>query len=249
MTKKFSEDRILFVPDAHLPYVDREIFRRLMRVAKYLEPTRIVVLGDWLDCYSVSSHAKSPARFRRLVDELQDSTWALDALDKIPCKRKDFLLGNHEFRLQRLIDSGAPALHGIEALTIEALMDLQSRGWVVHKYMVELEIGSLRVCHDYGASGRNSLGRAITTMDSSIVQGHTHLLQTEHRTSKGGAIVSGNSFGWLGSLSEIDYCHRGIALHTWRHGCGVGWTRPDGTVRREGVPLDSSRIVVNGKVI
>jgi hypothetical protein len=243
----FREERIFFVPDSHFPYVDRKAWGLAMRFARWFQPHRIVVGGDYLDCYTVSSHSKSPTRYSRLVDEIADSMWGLDELDTLGAERKDFLLGNHCFRLQRLIDNHCPALQGLKGTTIEEIMSLQSRGWVSHKYMVELLIGKLRVCHDYGQAGKYSLGRAVVTMDSDIVQNHTHLAQTEHRVSKAGENISGNSFGWLGDFEAIDYCHRGVAMHTWAHACGGGITRPDGSVRREVVRLGNGRPTFDGQ--
>ena len=243
----FREERIGFFPDAHLPYVDREKFALALRVFRFFQPRRIVVLGDWLDGFAVSFHSKSPARYRRLVDEIHDSSWALDEVDALGAESKHFIEGNHEARLARMIEGQAPALHGLKGTTIEEILDLQSRGWTHSKYMVEHHIGRLRCCHDYGQAGKYSLGRAMVTMDSDLVQGHTHLAQTVHGVSRAGGIISADSFGWLGSFDEITYTHRGIAMQQWAHGCGVGWTQPDGRVRREVVRLASGKPTIEGQ--
>ena len=243
----FREKRIFFIPDCHFPYVDREKFALAMRVARFFQPHRIVILGDWLDAFAVSFHSKSPARYHRLVDEVQDSSWGQDEVDAIGAEEVDFLEGNHSARLARMIEQQAPALHGLKGTTIEEILNLKERGWRHHKYMTELHIGKLRCCHDYGQAGKYSLGRAMATLDADVTQGHTHLAQIVHGVSRAGEDICGTSFGWLGSFDEITYTHRGIAMQQWAHGCGVGWTQPDGRVRREVVRLGNGKPTIEGQ--
>jgi metallophosphoesterase superfamily enzyme len=47
----------LIIPDCHIPNHDTRAFGLMLKVAAYLKPKHIVVLGDFADAESLSSHA------------------------------------------------------------------------------------------------------------------------------------------------------------------------------------------------
>lgn len=244
----FREERILVIPDAHWPYVDEAAWTLMMRVARFLSPHRIVVLGDFADCLAVSFHPKSAARRANLADEVAATGRGWDDLDSLGAEHKHLLQGNHEFRLVRFINERAPELHGLVGLTIEEMFRLSERGRTCSKYLKEHCVGDWRMSHDYGDAGPYALKRAIDVTDSNTIIGHTHRM-AEHVgvARKDGRTIRGMSFGWLGSFDDIDYVHRAKARRDWAHGCGVGFTRPDGTVRFEAVRFAGGDTRVDGQ--
>lgn len=56
--------RILIIPDTHVPYHDERAWQLLLQVARAFGFDYVIILGDFIDCYSVSSHSKSPSRVR-----------------------------------------------------------------------------------------------------------------------------------------------------------------------------------------
>lgn len=244
----FTPERILFVPDAHHPYVDPRAWALTLRVGRFFVPDRIVVLGDLFDFYAVSSHDKSPTRASQLVIELRESEKALDELDALGAKRRHYCMGNHEHRLERYISRIAPALHGLRGMTAPEILGLRARGWTHSAYGDEHKIGTLTVCHDFGCAGEAALRRALDAVDGDVVMGHTHLAAHASAVSRRtGESIDAWSFGWGGDFGAIDYFHRTVARRRWAHACGVGWTRADGSVRCEVVRFLGGKAKVDGQ--
>jgi predicted MPP superfamily phosphohydrolase len=118
--------RALIIPDTHLPYHDKRAYKLMIKVAKELDPHEIVILGDYADFYSVSSHGKDPTILGLLIDEVESVNKHLDELDDLfPRAKKVYICGNHEHRLERYLCDKAPALFGITS--IEHLFKLNLR--------------------------------------------------------------------------------------------------------------------------
>lgn len=246
----FRERRGLIVPDAHWPYVDLNAWALALRVGRFVGAEWIIVLGDAFDFYQVSSHDKSPDRAGRLVDDLKSAMRGLDDLDALRAEECHFIAGNHENRLNKYIERAAPALHGLPGLSVPEILSLSSRGWSFTPYGGELQFGSLRLTHDYDKCGKQSLPHAADVTDTDTVIGHTHRIGEHVSTSrKTGETIRALSFGWLGDFDAIDYRKRAVARREWGHGCGVGWTRPDGSVRLEAVRFLNGRARVDGMVV
>src|ERR1019366_5825021 len=62
--------RVLIIPDAHFPFQSTDAWRLMMSAARWYCPDVLVVLGDFIDCYSVSSYPKSPGRLLSLKNEV-----------------------------------------------------------------------------------------------------------------------------------------------------------------------------------
>ena len=71
MNKRNKVQKIFFVPDTHVPYHDDKAFKLTLKAIRKFAPDILVVLGDFADFYSVSSHDKSPDRRILLNDELK----------------------------------------------------------------------------------------------------------------------------------------------------------------------------------
>lgn len=123
--------KVLIVPDTHVPYEDKQAWQLMLRAARTLNngegPDAIVLLGDFFDCYELSTHEKDLTRRADLADELRQVGERLFELDVIcrPAGRavdwlssdtkisagyfnndKNFrqlyyIMGNHEARINR----------------------------------------------------------------------------------------------------------------------------------------------------
>ena len=69
-TKSKELEKILFIPDCHIPYHDVYAFDLMIRVAKTFKPDHIIIGGDFADFYAVSAHDKNPERAKQLEDEV-----------------------------------------------------------------------------------------------------------------------------------------------------------------------------------
>ena len=188
--------RILFIPDAHHPFVDREAWGVMLRAAKRFRPDVVVILGDFWDCYAVSAHDKDPARLSSLASEADTVREALDEVLAIGARRICYVEGNHEWRLPRYIAKQAQALHGL--LTVPELLGLSERGIEWTPYMRSLRIGHLTITHDVGEAGIYAIKRARDAAEGNIVIGHVHAMGIHYSGSARGVSRVGAAFGWLG---------------------------------------------------
>jgi predicted phosphodiesterase len=63
---KIKLEKILFIPDCHVPYQDKPAFKLMLKAGKAFKPQHTVILGDFADFYGVSSHSKDPNRALKL---------------------------------------------------------------------------------------------------------------------------------------------------------------------------------------
>lgn len=191
-----------------------------MDVAQDLKPWGIIVIGDFVDCWSISSYGKDPTREAQLDQELEKAREMRAQLDALKAKKKVFCEGNHEERLKRYLRDKAPELFSM--ITIPKLLDL--KGWEFVPYRGHTRIGKVHYTHDAGAaqSSRYATFRALDTYQHSVVVGHQHRLQYAVEGNATGECKLAAQFGWLGDVNRVDYMHEAQAKKNWALGFGVG---------------------------
>jgi len=239
------DERILFVPDCHHPYVDRRAWGVMLQCARRFRPDRIVVLGDFLDCYAVSDHDKDPRRASQLDHEIQVGNEALDELDALGATHKHYVDGNHEARMARYLVRHAPAL--LDSIRLSDLLRLSERGWTHTPYLEYLRIGDLSVTHACENAGMNAHRQAAGLFMGSVVIGHTHRLAVDQFGSHGRSYTA-SMFGWLGETPKATYLSAARKARYWSHGFGVGWRVGD-TVHTAPVPIVDYTAVIGGEVV
>lgn len=240
--------RILFVPDTHAPYEDATAWAVMLAAAKVIQPEIIVILGDFADFYSVSSHSKNPTRASDLKYEVERVKERLAELDALGARRKIYVAGNHEDRLSRYLCDQAPALFG--SVTIPEVLGLAERGWEYHPYKEHVKLGKLKIVHDVGTAGRNANRQAMDVFQGSTIIGHTHRLEYSVIGAADGPPSVGAMFGWLGRFEDIDYMNQAKARRDWVHGFGYGvLENPSGIVHVTPVPIVNGSCCVLGQVI
>lgn len=238
--------RILFIPDSHHPYADKRAWNLMLKAAKAFKPDVINIQGDFADFYAVSSHSKNPNRARNLEFEVNATNKALDQVDALKAKKKIYVAGNHEDRLERYLQDKAPELFNV--VRIPDLLKLKERGWQYVSYKSDTRIGKLYTTHDTGCAGRNAVFRNGDAYQHNVVTGHTHrLAYVVEGNAKGEAHVSA-SFGWLGDIKTVDYMQRISAARNWALGFGVGFMEPNGIVHVTPVPIVNYSCVVLGNL-
>lgn len=239
--------RVLIVPDTHIPYHNRAAWNLLLDVAKRWKPHACVMLGDWVDFYSVSSHQKDPGK-RNFKKEIAVANQELDRLDKaLPADcDKIYIAGNHENRLERYLLDKAPDLFGI--VSVSGLLNLEARGWEWVPYRKDFKIGKLFATHDVGSAGKYATARAADAYQTHIVTGHTHRISYIVQGNIRGAPFVSASLGWLGDWRSASYMYRVKATKDWALGFGICYLEADGTPHVRPVPILGGRVVIGGKI-
>lgn len=238
-------ESILIFSDVHRPFHSKPAWNLMMQVARAIKPKHIVSNGDFLDCYSVSSHSKDPSRVNNLQAEIEDAKRALDELDSLGATNKIFVAGNHCDRLRRFLEDKAPQLFGL--CDIPGLLDLTKRGWSYTPYKRHTKIGKLYITHDVGSAGRYSSHKALDSYQHSVTTGHAHRMCYVVEGNSIGEQKLSAQFGWLGDVNKVDYMNQASARKNWALGFGVGSLDTEtGIVYLTPVPIVRNTCCVHG---
>lgn len=240
---------VLIIPDTHVPFHDRQAFNLMYKVAEQLKPGIIILLGDLMDCYSLSNHLKNPERYVHLSKELEVVYAILDKLDSLGAIEKVYICGNHEDRMRRYLLRNAPDV--FECFDLAELLALKEKGWKWIPYRQMYQLGNTYFTHD--VQGRHGVGALRSSQQAcglSCVIGHTHRFEIRQTRSLSGDSITAASFGWLGSSNACkDYMHQASA-RDWHLGFGLGYLTKRGNLHLQGIPIirdgKNCNCVVNG---
>jgi len=240
--------RVFFFPDTHVPFHSPAAFQIAVNACRRFDPDVLVVLGDFADFYCVSSHDKSPLRNNRLSSEVKAVRSALKRLEALKVKRKVFVMGNHEYRLERYLTTKAPEL--FDMVETHKLFELEEHGWEWVPYRQHIMLGNLAVSHDFGSAGQAAHRKAAVKFGSSVAMGHTHRMAYVTRADLQGNLITAAMFGWLGDFSSIDYASKASVGTDWVHGFGVGYIHKDQTPILTPVPIVNEKYcILEGEVV
>jgi predicted phosphodiesterase len=218
--------RVLVLPDVHVPYHNVPALTAAIDYGVKQKADTILINGDFLDCYSISSFEKDP-RKRGFSDELKMGRSILNTLRTVfPKAHFIYQLGNHEDRYERFMKSKAPELLGIDEFEINNLLWADKYKMDVVRDKRYIEAGKLTIMHGHEISGAssNSPARGLynKTKTPSLC-GHHH--QTGEHTERNvrGKVVT----CWtMGCLSELTPAYRPI--NKYNHGFAFLTFKKDG---------------------
>lgn len=182
--------RIVVIPDTQVkPGVDTAHIKWAADAIVHYKPDYVVVIGDWWDMPSLSTHDKPGSietvganvqadidagnvAFELLVGPMQkEIKRRIDNHKKTWRPKCHFLFGNHEHRLTRAVYT-EPKWDGL--LTLDSM---RTPGFERHEFLKIVHIEGIRFCHYFPnpLSGR-PIGGTITNrlahIGGSFVQGH-----------------------------------------------------------------------------
>lgn len=240
--------------DLHVPYQtkDMDLVFQILRDIPSL--THIYLNGDIGEFESVSSHLKSPSGISSLKKEAKYVNFFLDKLQSFFPRVKIVLIqGNHEFRLDRYLWRNAPALDGLEGLTIKGLLKLRERGIDHVKYgprqLERCGKANLWLRHEPVSGGQNPAANTAKKFSCDIAFGHTHVYQQYATKYKGPTeyVVTATSLGFLGNIESEIFNYRG-SKDMWVNGFGlVQCDEESGRYRLDFVELRDGLAIYGGK--
>jgi predicted phosphodiesterase len=240
-------ERILFLGDLHVPYEDKRAVELVLKAARSFKPDRIVIMGDFVDFFSVSSHSKDPNRAMKLDVELAAAKKELQKIKELGATSVTYIGGNHCERLIRYLMDRAPELYNL--ISIPAVLELDKLGFDYIPYKEHYKLGKLYMTHDVGQAGRYAAHKALDTFQHNTIIGHTHRLGYLVEGNAEGEAHLGAMFGWLGDTKQADYMHQIKAKRDWAHGFGIGYLDPStGFTYVTPIPLIEYTCVVEGKI-
>jgi len=184
-----SPRSVLCLSDLHIPIHDKRAVDTVIAFARDQKPDVIVLAGDCVDCWLLSSFVHEADRLfepgARLQEELDTARPIFDAI-AATTGRVEYLLGNHEARLSKLVNLH-PGTFGLRALEWSSLAGLPSN-FTVHRYGARLRVGAMTFEH--GDRIGSKMGLPIHAAHwvlnrhggRNVAFGHSHRLEMRVRT-------------------------------------------------------------------
>lgn len=241
--------KIIMVGDVHAPHHDVEAVELALKCISAFQPDYLVMMGDFCDAFSISSHSKAPSRKTSLKAEMDICKNLLSRFSNSvskKCKRV-YLFGNHCQRLDRYIADKAPELDGL--LSVGDMIGLDQDGWISVPYKRSIKIGELVLTHDLGTAGPKAAMDAVRTYGTNVAIGHVHSANICYSGQLDGKNHVAISTGWLGSYESADYMPLDKALVSWTHGIAFGYLLDDSSVHVNFAPFVNGRAVIGGQEI
>lgn len=189
--------KVAVLNDTHIPYHNKVMVKNFIQFCEDEQPDQIILNGDMVDFYDLSSFDKNPEREGKLQEELDILKHFLSALRrKCPSSKIVYIEGNHEDRLRRYLWKNAKSLSSLRALKFEELLSLRQYrvDYIKDSYFIngfEFTHGEMVRTHSsYSAKAE------YDKHQSSGISGHTHRMGVFCKTTYNG------TFGW------------------WENGCG-----------------------------
>lgn len=190
----------LLVGDQHAPFHDRQMHEAFCRFAQWLDPDRLVNLGDVGD-YGTISRFRDNVAWDRPVQECVDSSHSILADYRSATDAEIVMLkGNHDWRLETELLARAERMYGIKpaeipgseqvpAYSLRHLLHLDALGIS----LVEPERAGDEYQHAelwlspglvaiHGKHVKNGAEHHAESIGASTITGHTHKLKHTHIT-------------------------------------------------------------------
>ena len=248
--------RGIVIPDQHFPLQDQSAVNVVLKAIEKIKPTLFINLGDVGEWESVSAwrwkgKKQPPLEYQlplidKEIEEVYDGIDQFDeVLDKVGCKERHILAGNHDEWLTYGFVERYPYMTDYTFLNA---CHWKQRGYKYYEYNEPLKIGKLNFIHGAYATTYHAK-RHLESYGSNIVYGHTHDIQ-RHTISK---LDSGTIGAWgMGCLKDMSPKRNKWLkgrLTNWNHGFGIIDWFSNGNFKVEVVEIVKGVTSVWGEVI
>jgi len=237
----------LILADLHVPYHNKKALCCALDYGETLKPDQVIILGDAIDFYRISFWKKDPSRMSFAEEIVISQEILQDISTRFPNSERIYIEGNHEYRLTPYLWTQAKELHGLKALTVPSLLDLEKMGWryiVTRKRLADgvapYQLGNIYLFHGHEVRcSMNSVNlprNYYNKVHRNIIVAHHHQSQAYCPRTITHEYDQAYSIGCLCDLSP-DFS----PMNNWNHGFAVAkWT--DKSCQIE------NKIIVNGKI-
>ena len=200
-----SVTRLLILSDVHIPYHNIEAVTLALQYGKEKNINGIMLNGDILDFYGLSSFEKDP-RKRRFSEELEMGRQFLKILrkefDGVPIY---FKLGNHCERYERYLRIKAPELLDVSEFRLDVLLKFGEIGVELIDDKRIVKFGKLNIMHghEFGKSVFSPVNPArglYMRGKENCIAGHNHQTSSHVEPTMNGHVINTWSTGCLCEL-------------------------------------------------
>lgn len=247
MNKKIKfKGKGLFLPDWHFPYHDKACLNVVCEFIKDFKPNWVVFGGDSLDLDMISSFNTFKLRTRegkRLIKDYEDfQVQILNRIESILPKtcKKFFMIGNHEYRIDRLLEKH-PEYEGL----IEVQRHLKLENWTVIPFNDTFQIGDMWFAHGWYWNKYYS-EKTLRVIQKMMFVGHVHTPQVHTAISP--AYTLPKQCVGVGCLCNKNPAYLEDKPNAWVHQFLFWYMFDDGTFTYYTPTIVNGRCIINGKV-
>lgn len=252
MANKRNQKSIRFgvvIPDMHVPMQNKRAVAAIGQFLADHPPDLFINLGDFLDFGGLSRHQRHSSKQPETIAE--SFHWGNEQLDEfdmlLPSKkrcRRVYILGNHEDRLDALLNN--PPDRRIEAfsglVSVSGGLNLQERGYEVIPYGKIFSVGKANFTHGWYA-GLSHAKQTAERTGVNLIYAHAHDLQVYTHFTLGGLprIVAS-----LGCLCDLNPGWLRGKPNKWVHAFGVVEFMEGGLFTLHPIPIIKGKFSWNG---
>lgn len=232
--------------DIHHPVHNKAAISCLFQVIKDVKPSIFILGGDQLDMNTISTfNTKKPKLVENSRIQNDYKLFVKDIFqplnDALPknCK-KVWLDGNHEERVDRLLDAD-PKLTGL----IEIYNNIDLSNWTYKKYKEVYQVGHMHFTHGLYFN-RYHAEKNVRIYQKNIISGHAHTFQVYTSVSPISSLPKQGIS--IGCLCDKNPDYRKNVPNRWINQFMVFYILSDGTFRYETPTILHGRMVFNGKL-
>jgi predicted phosphodiesterase len=249
------DKRAVVIPDQHFPIHDEVAVKVVLKALELIKPDIFINLGDVGEWESVSAWKYKgkklpPLEFQLpfVDEEIKEVNKQIDrfdaVLDKIKCKERYILAGNHD----EWLDSFGENHSYLHEYNFKDACRWEDRGYEYRRYNEVLTIGKQSFVHGAYVTV-NHAKKHLDSYGTNLIYGHTHDIQRYSGTSLHDGAIFAQSLGCLKDMSsEKNRWLRG-RLHNWNHCFGIVTWFKDGTHQLEVIDIVDGKCSVWGKII
>jgi predicted phosphodiesterase len=209
--------KVITINDLHVPYHNKVMVQNYIKFISDEQPDQIILKGDMVDFYDLSSFDKNPEREGKLQEELDILKGILRQFRRAcPSAKIVYIMGNHEDRLRRYLWKNAKALNSLRALKFEELLSLKQLKIDVleDSYFISgFEFSHGDVVRQYSSYSAKA---EYDKRNNSGCSGHTHRMGSYCKTTTNG------TFGWWEDGCACDLSTEYIkGTPNWQNGFSV----------------------------
>jgi predicted phosphodiesterase len=223
-----SCNNILFMSDIHFPFQDNQAIDVALMDAKDKAVNTIILGGDILDFYDLSTFDKVPGK-SKFINEREDMWRFIDYLgDILPTAKIIWVEGNHEYRFRWYMLRRSAEIFGVDDFSMESLFRTRELGieYIANKRYIQAGKLNIMHGHEFGNSMQSPVNPArgmYLKSKSSTVFGHLHQSSEHSEADLRGEIQTVYSVGCLCYLHP-EY----RPLNKWNSGYALIEIKKDG---------------------
>lgn len=236
----------IVLADIHHPFHNKASISCAFQAIKNIKPSILILLGDQMDMNTISTFNKKKPKLVENSRIQKDYKLFIKEIfqplnDILPknCK-KIWLDGNHEERVDRLLDAD-PKLTGL--IEVENNIDLSN--WTYKKYKEVYQIGHMHFTHGLYYN-RYHAEKNVRIYQKNMITGHCHTFQVYTSVSPVNALPKQGIS--IGSLCDRNPFYKENEPNRWLNQIMVFYILSDGTFRYETPTILHGRMIFNGKI-